>query len=362
MYPPLRQDGTPPGRAFQSRLSVKRKAKLLDIQQREALKDDLANKIRDQMAAKRGMTPLINREVDRLCEVAPITKRNLKRLEQRLEYMVQNCDDDVGSTISGISDYTEGTLSVMSDGSLLSAASGSSLRSVRSVGSLPPIAERPGSLTHSMEPYGSEHLTSEIRAVLDRDSGNPDVQLGDWSRLDTYAAFLNSEETQRHRAGISAQQAKFRADLDQQIAEREAKARRLAEEDRAYAEQQRMESENWQELEQQRQQEMLEKMKREKALRDAQYDEEMQRRQAEAEAKQQLEARMVAKINDEIDQERQRLISKRNAQREMMQQLMKDNQVVRHSVIGVFCCSNTLDFWLLWHGKQQRCLVPGARE
>ena len=69
----------------------KRRQKLLNIQKREAMKDELTNKFRDRYSSAGRQadevsisSSSIEREVGRFCSTASMTEKNLRRLERYL--------------------------------------------------------------------------------------------------------------------------------------------------------------------------------------------------------------------------------------------------------------------------------------
>jgi len=289
---------------YQSRLTESRKNKLLDIKKREELKDVLVNKIREQLPERRGMTPVIHSEVDKLCDNAPVTKRNLRRLEKRIGQKVfRPQDDDARSEISRCSSYTMGSVSSRRSSSS-SAMGGGRRRGPHSAGGMVVSGRRLG-------------------------TGEMDFQDFEWSKLDEYASYLHEQDAMRQKLSVVDMQQRMREDLDRQLLDQRLKKDRQRDEDHRYYQAQVAEIEQWRELEKQKQDDAKAKNAREKQMRDEQLALNRRIREEETDKRKQSEKALVDKINREMDAERQRVQTKKAAQRNAMAKIMKENQAER---------------------------------
>jgi len=197
-----------------SKLSDQRREKLISLKKREDLKDALTEKFKGRFgsgARQRGddevsvSSTAIKKEVDRFADSASVTEKNLDRLERRLKGRAKgNADDNMsqgGVSQGGVSAY-----------------SGASMRS-RSVASL-----------------AGESAVNKSGVF-------------DWARLDEYASYLHEQDALRQKQGVVALQKKLRMDLDQQVAERDAKKKQTTEEESRYHRNMLVELENWKERE-----------------------------------------------------------------------------------------------------------------
>ncbi|CAE8720608.1 unnamed protein product, partial [Polarella glacialis] len=249
------------------KLSESRRAKLMNIKQREALKDQLTEKFQNrfgQGAADRGADEVsvasaaIRQEVDKFAQTAGATEANVDRLERRLQHRAQGRVSDDRSVVTGVSAY--------------SGITGLSQRS-RSCTSL---------------------------------AGKSVVSLGsstgyDWNKLDEYASYLHEQDSFRQQLGVVALQRKMKMDLDQQVKEKQRKKLESLEEDKRYHQNSLMELERWKDQEKLRAEEKESKVQREKKDRSEQLAYEKQLKVQEEQKKVAEESMLVEKIVVEME-------------------------------------------------------------
>lgn len=271
-----------------SRLSDRRREKLINLKKREDLKDALTEKFKSRFghgAKHRDLDEVsvasatIRHEVDHFAKNADVTEANLVRLERRLHSRAANQITDDAS-VTGISAY-----SGMS-GRSRSVASIAGMNVVRSGG-------------------GPEHF--------------------DWSRLDEYASYLHEQDALRQKVGIQALQRKLRMDLDSQVQEKAKKKEISMEEDKRYHQNSLVELERWKQQEQAREEEKLMKLAREKQDRDEQLDFERKLKAEEIDKKKTEEAQLVQKIISEMEAEQRRFEKKKEQTKKSMRKVFEEN-------------------------------------
>lgn len=273
------------------KMSESRRAKLMDLKNREALKDMLEEKFigRFGHGGARGddecsvASGTIRREVEKFTSKAVTSEANLIRLENRLKGHARGQGNDEGSMVSGVSAYTGLTgLSRLSHGS----------RSATSVAG---------------------------QSVVQGTRKN------DYSTLDEYASYLNEQDTLRQKLGVQALQRKFRMDLDQQVKDQTKKKDADREEDARYHQNQLAEIERWKQQEQVRSEESQQKIKRQQKDRDEQlqYDRKMKDTQ-ERKAKQE-EGALVGRIITEMEADQRRFHKNKEQTKKNMRKVFEEN-------------------------------------
>lgn len=254
------------------------------------------------------MTPVIHSEVDKLCDKAPVTRKNLQRLEKRIgKKILKPIDEDQLSTsqLSGVSSYTMG--------SVRSVASRSSVGSRASRASGRPREPDTGAGLGGMAIKGKGQTSKEEDASLE------DFE---WAKLDEYASYLHEQDAMRQKLGIVDMQQRMRDDLDRQLADARLKKQRQIDEEARYFTAQVQEIEQWKILEQQKVVDIRAKNVREKEMRDEQLELNQALKTEEVERRRRTELELVDKINREIDAERGRVTAKKTAQRAAMVKIM----------------------------------------
>eukprot|EP00416_Gambierdiscus_australes_P043148 CAMPEP_0171094900 /NCGR_PEP_ID=MMETSP0766_2-20121228/42813_1 /TAXON_ID=439317 /ORGANISM="Gambierdiscus australes, Strain CAWD 149" /LENGTH=504 /DNA_ID=CAMNT_0011553645 /DNA_START=52 /DNA_END=1566 /DNA_ORIENTATION=+ len=270
-----------------SRLSDRRREKLMNLKRREDLKDALTDKFKGRFGHSvpgRGddevsvTSTAIKQEVEHFARSADVTEANLGRLERRLQHkaMRKAADDTVTS---------------------VSAYSGMSQRS-RSVASL---------------------------AGMNVVKGNGQSESFDWSKLDEYASYLHEQDALRQKVGVQALQRKLRSDLDTQVAEKKKRREESEHEELRYHHNSMIELERWKATEQAREQERHDKLMREKKDRDDQLSYERKLKAEELQKKKDEEAMLVEKIVDEMEAEQRRFERKKEQTKRTMRKVFEEN-------------------------------------
>lgn len=271
------------------KLSASRREKLINLKQREDLKDALTEKFKSRFGhGSRIREPdevsvcsqHIRSEVDRFARLADVTEANLARLERRLQQRALNQVDDVGS-VAGVSAYS-GASNVSRAMSVTSLAGQSILGAGKKEGF-------------------------------------------DWCKLDEYAAYLHEQDSLRQKIGVQALQKKLRIDLDFQVQEKKKKREEAFEEDRRYYKNSLVELERWKEQEQAREEEKKERIMKEKKDRDEQLAFERKLKAEEIQKKKDDEAALVDKIITEMEAEQRRFEKKKEAVKKSMKKVFEEN-------------------------------------
>jgi hypothetical protein len=273
-----------------SRLSDKRREKLINLKQREDLKDALKGKFKGRFgtgAKVRGADEIsvasscIKREVDHFAQNAHVTEANLGRLERRLQK--QALTKPGGYAPSDVSAY-----------------SGASRMSQ------------------------SRSLTNVGQAVINPDSA---PEAFDWCRLDEYASYLHEQDAIRQKLGVKALQRKLKMDLDNQVKDKSYKKKETEEEELRYHQNSLVELERWKKNEQDREEEKKFKLMKEKSDRDEQLAFEKKLKAEELQKKKDEEEALVEKIVNEMEAEQLKFEKKKVAQRKAMKKVFEENQL-----------------------------------
>lgn len=273
-----------------TKLTDKRREKLINLKKREDLKDALTEKFKGRFghgATTRGADEMsvassfIRKEVDNFAQNAHVSEANLGRLERRLQARAKQPD---ATSMSGVSAYSA---------SQESAASRRS-RSLASLGN------------HIVDP-----------------SKCPEAF--DWSRLDEYASYLHEQDAIRQKMGVQALQRKLKMDLDNQVSEKRSKKGVEEEEDRRYHQNQLIELERWKATEQMRAEETRQKIMKEKKDRDEQLAFEQQLKAEELQQKKDEESALVDKIVTEMEAEQRRYEKKKAQTKAAMRKVFEEN-------------------------------------
>mmetsp|Transcript_6440 Transcript_6440/g.18429 ORF Transcript_6440/g.18429 Transcript_6440/m.18429 type:complete len:551 (+) Transcript_6440:3-1655(+) len=275
-----------------SKLTDRRREKLMNLKKREELKDALTDKFVGRFghgAPKRSADEVsvasrsIREEVDRFASTADATPGNLGRLERRLQAKARPSADGA----SEVSCYSVAPSTLLSKSRSVPSMAGSGIIS---------------------------NLPSGVGPKLYH-----------WSKLDEYASYLHEQDCIRQQLGAKALQRKMKLDLDQQISQKQSRRMAESEEESAYHQNQMRELEQWREMEKQREQERHDKIMREKADRDLQLEYERKLKTEELERKKQEEAQLVAKIVDEMEGEQKKFERKKAQQRKSMRNVFEEN-------------------------------------
>eukprot|EP00928_Gymnodinium_smaydae_P086848 TRINITY_DN71264_c0_g1_i1.p1 TRINITY_DN71264_c0_g1~~TRINITY_DN71264_c0_g1_i1.p1 ORF type:complete len:490 (+),score=165.19 TRINITY_DN71264_c0_g1_i1:73-1542(+) len=270
-----------------SRVSDSRREKLMNLRQREELKDKLTEKFKDRFghdSKLRGpdevsvTSTCIRREVDAFAKKAHVSETNLNRLERRL-----HCKATQQKPMSTVSAYSG--LSKMSQRSASLSALGKSVIS-----------------------------PSECPEAFD------------WSRLDEYASHLHEQDAIRQQMGVRALQKKLKLDLDQQVAEKNARQSDMTEEDRRYHQNTLVELERWKAAEQKRANDLKQKTLKEKLDRDEQLAFEQKLKSEEMQRKKHEEACLVEKIVTEMEGEQRKHEKKKRETKAAMRKVFQENE------------------------------------
>lgn len=272
-----------------SKLSDSRRAKLLNMKQREDLKDQLTEKFKGRFGhggAKEAdevsvCSAAIRRDVEDFASKARASESNLDRLERKLRGRAQGKGED-DSMVSGVSAYTG-----LTGLSRLSA--------------------------------GSRSATSLVGKNL------VEGRKHDWSKLDEYASYLHEQDALRQSLGVKALQRKLKMDLDQQVKEKKRKDQEALAEEERFHQNTLAELERWKHQEQERDEEKKEKIRKEQKDRDDQLLYERQLRDAEERRKKTEEAALVEKICTEMEGDQKRHEKKKEQVKKAMRKVQTDN-------------------------------------
>merc|ERR1712232_1080796 len=199
----------------------------------------------------------IKREVDHFARNAHVTEANLGRLERRLQNRA--LAKPGGYAPSEVSQY--------------SGASGVSR---------------------------SRSLTNVGQSVFNTDNA---PEAFDWCRLDEYASYLHEQDAIRQKLGVQALQRKLKMDLDNQVSEKSYKKKEIENEEKRYHQNSLVELERWRKNEQDRAEELKNKLMKEKADRDEQLAFERKLKSEELQKKKDEEEALVEKIVNEMEAE-----------------------------------------------------------
>merc|ERR1719446_1543191 len=154
----------------------------------------------------------------------------------------------------------------------------------------------------------------------------------DWAGLDEYAGYLHEQDAARQKQGVQALQRKLRKDLDLQVAERKAKQDEGHEEERRYHNNLMVELERWKHTEQARAEELRQKLQLEtkKAMRKVfeENEKDLQKREAAKKEQQEKDAAAMAEYNrilDEQEEQRAEELANRMARQKALMDKLQAN-------------------------------------
>lgn len=282
-------------------LADKRRGRLIDLKKREDLKDALTEKLHTRFghgSTQRGddevsvASTTIKGEVSQFANKAHVSEDNLRRLERRLQAKAKSKAADDESGVTRISAYSGASRS----------AAASSQRS-RSAASL----------------HG--------RSIVSRGKASDYAEFEDfdWNHLDEYAAYLHEQDALRQKMGVKALQRNIRSELDKQVAEKKRRKQTDVEEDKRFHQYSILELERWKTLEQQREEERVQKLMREKDDRDQQMAFNIKLRDEENVKKKQSEEALCEKIVTEMESEQRRFERKKELEKARGMKIYKDN-------------------------------------
>lgn len=286
----------PPGqiRDVSKTLTAERRDKLLALQRREQMKEVLIDKFKKCANLSDCPESVINQEVTNFCKKAKVTEANLNRLERRIRGRKNQKEEEEGVNSDPDSDAGEGAY-----------------EDLVSNYSAPSIAPSQVSRTSSLSQlYRMGHRV-------------PDDY--DWSRIDEYAMFLHEEDAIRAKKADKEMKDNLKSFLDVQVAEREQKKKRRAEDEQKYYDNLLIELEDWEVSEKQKQDDFKEKMAAERRSRDAQLEYDRELKEAEAARKKQEEEALMKQIEEEIIEEKDRLLQKKAEEKKAIMKVFQEN-------------------------------------
>ncbi|CEM09639.1 unnamed protein product [Vitrella brassicaformis CCMP3155] len=315
-----------PDQGINPHIPEKRKQKLLDLQQREQLKDVLVTKFKQKYAkatAEAGIGPevdkAINRQVKDFVENADVTKKNLNRLERRIEQDVKT--QVVGAPSAGAQpDEARDTKTDITNVSAYTNASRAT--HVDNLSQLSMFQQqKPGD--GSAVSGADVQTASGVRPV---DALVDQFQDYDWSRLDDYARYINEVESQKEKERFKVEQGRLKRDLDGQLEEKQAKKVAEKEEDMKFYHIQNENLERLKKIEVQKEEEFKKKTMKEKVDRDEQLALDNKRRKEEDEVRQKEEKQFLARIDKELQKEKKKEQAKKDNERHIIRKLMEENE------------------------------------
>lgn len=280
----------------------KRRQKLLNIQKREAMKDELTNKFRDRYSSAGRQadevsisSSAIGREVGRFCSTASMTEKNLSRLERRIAGQAQ------GKTPAECDEVSQYSASVHSRRTTPSCGS----RSAR--GGRGPLEEMMARTKEDTAGSARGQTPRSSAKTMGEEAYAKDWQTGqmDWSTLDKYAGMLHEQDAVRKRATQLEVKERFRRDLDQQVQDAQQVRERKKLEDIALAKFQENELKLYDEQEKSKVVCAREKALRDKLELDAQLKFVRSIQQKESCEKKEEGAMLKSQLANELDRERQ---------------------------------------------------------
>ncbi|EER07265.1 mature-parasite-infected erythrocyte surface antigen, putative [Perkinsus marinus ATCC 50983] len=296
--------------AISAAISLARREKLLAIKKREEMKDLIVNKLKKKHSTREDSdkddcssekSAMINKEVNRLLDNTniPVTEANLNRLERRIQKKV-DCGalkgDDGVSVVSGVSAYSQ-------------RSGGSSYKG-------------PQRATNTMEaiPEDEEGLSVTGRAI---EGG--EQRRYNWSRLDEYSRYLHEQDSIRQKLNELEVKKRLAEDLRRQMRESRSRKAQLVEEEKKFKENQLIEIDEWQKYEDKVNAERRDKAIKEQKDRELQMNFDKARQEREEEKRRNEEAKLVAKITREMALEKKKILQRKQAQKDAMVTIMKEN-------------------------------------
>jgi len=256
------------------KIEAKRKEKLLSMKKREELKDVLMAKFNDKHSSTNSAAEkAIKEEVANFITNADMSDANLSRLERRIQSRVDNrtahLEDD-----------------------------------------------------HISEYSGSKCAPS---VSTQQQLGNPNRY--EWSKLDTYAQYIAEQDAARMKEEERCMKQKIADDLKRQIRDSKLRANLEKDEDMKYSKAINIETEIWAEYEKKVAAEKRYKAEREKQDRIEQTQQQLIRKNLEAQRNAQEDKAMLDRIAREIAEEKHKILSRREAQVRAAKRILHENEI-----------------------------------
>ncbi len=328
-------------------MSEQRRSKLMGIQKREQLKGLLSNKFKLRYGTE--AMPWINNEVGKFLNNERLTEENLRKLDDKIgkEAQLREKKQDALSehrsvksgsrprtTASGAASRKSAALQHAgqraAEGGMDDAISVKSYASSRMSGASN-LSRKSGASARPKKGVApdAKSLQSDLDTVSQ--ASRPMSQYSKLNEEDEWTAIMNFNTVlhyeEQKQAMLREQERKrlVKDELDRQVRAKKLRNRNEVEEDRLYDDLQRQHLDLLAEKEAERQGELQAKIDRERCSRDAQLREEKRRKKLNLREEMAQEQAIVAKLQDEMGQERQMLAEKRRQEKAYLQRMLAEN-------------------------------------
>ena len=299
----------------QTKLTEERKARLLKLQEREELKGLLISKFKK----KYGGAQFIDKEVENFIKTENLTEANLRRLDDKL---AKRQEMQPGSQ----SGSKAGSVKSMSNQSVHSQKSQASQKSA---------ARAPSERSAPRDPSEDDARSVASSQSYQSSVYVPEDDEDEWAAILEHNTIMYREEERQRLLREQENRVKMRKELDRQMQERGQRKRQEVEENLLYEEAQVKNIELMAAREQQKEQEMKNKINQEKRMRDKQLSEEMKQKRDEDRRVKEMESRTVKRLHEELDNERRSQEDKRREEREYMLKMYHENEDNKRKMLEI---------------------------
>jgi len=338
---------------FNNRTSYS-KDRMINVQKREKLRDLLISKFMKKFGLK-NPEPIIVDEITKFLESEKLTDNDLKRLDERIKKLLSevnaqnnlkrgysqdnfksntNLNLNKSANYDQIQEFKNSTSNVvlpeLNNNIINDAASVRSKASKLSKTSNKNIndkKEKNDTKSVYSEFDDLESVASKPNKYLER--FDFEDQKDEWNAIVAYNRKLWEQEQKQNKLNDLEIKRRIREDLDNQIRQKLKREHEEYLKNQEYDEIQMKHNEFLDDLEKKRQQEIKDRIMREKENRDKQLKDEKSRKRMEHFKEKKYDKEIVQNIKNDIEREKQNQLRKRMEEKELLQKTLRENELNR---------------------------------
>lgn len=310
------------------------KDKLINIQKREKLKGLLITKFMKKYGIKNPEI-LLEEEIKRFLEGEKLTDLDLKHLDEKIRRLLNNSNahEILKRDLSNDQNYPKNeynSTNLESIGNIALPDLNNDNLSVRSKYSKKSNPSN-RSCKEKTKSVCSDYDDLESMAGRKRDIERFDFedQKDEWNAIVAYNKKLFEEEKRQNKLKDMEVKKRIREDLDNQIRQKKNREYEEIVKNRDYDEIIKNHCNHLEELEKKKQQEIKERIMKEKENRDKQLKEEKQRKKVEYLKEKKYDKEIVKNLLNDIEKEKEKKQMKKIEEKEILQQTLKENEINR---------------------------------
>lgn len=312
--------------------------KLINIQKREKLKGLLITKFMKKYGIKNPEI-ILEQEIKRFLEGEKLTDIDLRNLDEKIRRLLNNSnahenlkrdlsnDPNPNHSHNNEMNYQESIGNVQLPDLLndnMSVRSKISQKSKKSHQSNKSYNQKPKSVCSDYD-----DLESVVGRKRDIERFDFEDQRDEWNAIVAYNKKLFEEEKRQNKLKDIEVKKRIREDLDNQIRQKKNREYEEIVKNRDYDEIIRNHCNHLEELEKKKQQEIKERIMKEKENRDKQLKEEKQRKKIEFLKEKKYDKEIVKNLLNDIEREKEKKQIKKMEEKELLQQTLRENEINR---------------------------------